>query len=103
MNKAFGKIIAGLEDARAYVNDGPHGFVVHEINVPGSDVSAIRGKMGPSQPMFAESIGFPLVHSKIVNKVIARKDQPGAARTIGQEELGRSHLEPIGHNEDKVK
>lgn len=75
MNKAFGKIIAGLEDARVYVNGGRYGFVVHKINVPEPDVSAIRGKMGLSQPMFAESISFPLVHSKIGNRVVvARKD-----------------------------
>ena len=52
--------MAGLEDARAYVNGGRRSFVVHEINVPEPDISATRGKMGLSQPMFTENIGVSL-------------------------------------------
>lgn len=98
MNKAFSTIMAGLEDARAYVNGGRRGFVVHEINVPEPDVSAIRGKTGLSQPIFAKSIGVSL--GTLKNWEQGRRRPEGPARvllalldkrpSIVQEELGRS-------------
>ena len=64
MTKAFDKIMAGLEDARAYLNGGRAGFVAHEIKVSNPDVVAIRSKTGLSQPAFARSIGIPLERSR---------------------------------------
>ena len=52
MTEALDKIMAGLEDARTYVNGDRAGFAVHEIEVPRPDVAAIRSKTGLSQPAF---------------------------------------------------
>ena len=60
MTNAFDKIMAGLDDARAYLKGARDGFEVHEVEVPEPDVAAIRGKTGLSQPAFAKSIGVPL-------------------------------------------
>ena len=60
MTKAFDKIKAGLDDARAYLNGDRAGFAVHDIDVPCPDVAAIRSRTGLSQPAFARSIGIPL-------------------------------------------
>lgn len=59
MSKAFDKVMAGLEDARAYLDGERDGFAVHEVEVPEPDVVAIRGSTGLSQPAFAKSIGVP--------------------------------------------
>ena len=53
MSKAFKKIMAGLDDARAYLDGQRDGFVVHEVaapELPEPDVATIRGKTGLSQP-----------------------------------------------------
>ena len=60
MSKAYDKVMAGLGDARDYLNGERDGFEVHEIAVPEPDIVAIRGKTGLSQPEFAKSIGVPL-------------------------------------------
>ena len=59
MSKAFRKIMAGLDDARAYLDGQRDGFVVHEIAAPEApepDVATIRGKTG----VFIRMDGFPL-------------------------------------------
>ena len=78
MSKAYDKVMAGLEDARARR-------------------AAIRGRTGLSQPAFARSIGVPLVTLK--NWEQGRRRPEGSARvilaliekspSIVQEELGR--------------
>ncbi len=60
MTKAIDKIMAGLDDARAYLNGDRVGFAVHEVEVPHPDVVAIRNETGLSQPAFARSIGIAL-------------------------------------------
>ena len=60
MSKAFNKVMAGLEDARAYLAGERSGFASHEVKVPEPDVAAIRGKTELSQPIFARSIGVSL-------------------------------------------
>ena len=97
MSKAFDKIIAGLEDARAYLDGDRDGFAVHEVEVPEPDVVAIRGKTGLSQPAFAKSIGVPL--GTLKNWEQGRRRPQGPARVllallekrpwIVQAELGR--------------
>ena len=97
MSKAFDKIMAGLEDARAYLDGERDGFAVHEVDVPQPDVVAIRGKTGLSQPAFAKSIGVPL--GTLKNWEQGRRRPGGAARVllaliekrpwIVQTELGR--------------
>ena len=46
MTKAFDKVMAGLDDARAYLKGARDGFEVHQIEVPEPNVVAIRGKTG---------------------------------------------------------
>ena len=60
MSEAFDKVMAGLKDARAYLNGERDGFVVHEVKVPEPNMAAIRSKTGLSQSAFAKSIGVPL-------------------------------------------
>ena len=97
MTEAFEKIMAGLKDARAYLNGDRAGFEVHQIEVPYPDVVAIRSKTGMSQPAFARSIGIPL--GTLKNWEQGRRRPDGPARvllalidkrpTIVQEELAR--------------
>ncbi|MXY67380.1 MAG: transcriptional regulator [Acidobacteriia bacterium] len=97
MTKAFDKIMAGLDDAHAYLNGGRGGFTVHRIEVPDPDVVAIRSKTGLSQPAFAQSIGIPL--GTLKNWEQGRRRPEGPARvllalidkrpSIVQDELGR--------------
>ena len=60
MNRAFDKVMAGLADARAFLDGERNGFAVHEIEAPEPDVAAIRDKTGLSQSVFAKSIGVRL-------------------------------------------
>ena len=97
MTKAFDEIMAGLDDARAYLKGDRTGFAVHEIDVPWPDVAAIRSKTGLSQPAFARSIGIPL--GTLKNWEQGRRRPEGPARvllalidkrpSIVQDELGR--------------
>ena len=97
MSKAYDKVMAGLGDARGYLNGERDGFAVHEIEVPEPDIVAIRGKTGLSQPAFAKSIGVPL--GTLKNWEQGRRRPGGSVRvllaliekrpSIVQEELGR--------------
>ncbi len=97
MTKPFDKVMAGLEDARAYLKGERDGFAVHEVEVPEPDVAAIRDQTGLSQPAFAKSIGVPL--GTLKNWEQGRRRLEGPARvllaligkrpSIVQEELGR--------------
>ena len=60
MSKAFNKIMAGLEDAQAYLQGARDGYEVRDITVSEPDVTSIRNRTGLSQPAFARSIGVPL-------------------------------------------
>ena len=97
MSKAYNKVMAGLGDARSYLNGERDSFAVHEIEVPEPDIVAIRSKTGLSQPVFAKSIGVPL--GTLKNWEQGRRRPQGPARvllaliekrpSIVQEELGR--------------
>lgn len=97
MSNTFDKIMAGLDDARAYMDGKRDGFKVHEIEVPDPDVVAIRGRTGLSQRAFAKSIGVPL--GTLKNWEQGRRRPKGPARvllaligkrpSIVQQELGR--------------
>ena len=80
MTRAFDKIMAGLDDARAYLNGDRTGFAVHEIKVSDPDVVAIRSKTGLSQPAFARSIGIPL--GTLKNWEQGRRRPDGPARVL---------------------
>lgn len=51
--KAFDKIMEGLEDARAYAEGDEARGKTHEVMVPNVDVRAARRKLGLSQAKFA--------------------------------------------------
>lgn len=97
MTKAFDKIMAGLDDAHAYLNGERAGFTAQQIEVSDLDVVAIRSKTGLSQPAFAQSIGIPL--GTLKNWEQGRRRPEGPARvllalidkrpSIVQDELGR--------------
>jgi putative transcriptional regulator len=58
--RAFDKIKAGLEDARAYL-DGTADKRRYRVHVPDRmDVKKIRLRLGLSQEAFAETYGFAL-------------------------------------------
>jgi putative transcriptional regulator len=48
---AFGDLMAGMEDVRAFERGKRRGFVVHS----GQDIKAIRAKTKLTQPKFAEA------------------------------------------------
>ena len=97
MTKAFDKIMAGLDDARAFLSGDRAGFAAHESEVSRPNVAAIRSKTGLSQPAFARSIGIPL--GTLKNWEQGRRRPEGPARvllalidkrpSIVQDELGR--------------
>ncbi len=83
MSKAFKKVMAGLDDARAYLDGQRDGFVVHEVaasELPEPDVATIRGKTGLSQPNFAKSIGVSL--GTLKNWEQGRRRPEGPARVL---------------------
>jgi putative transcriptional regulator len=58
--RAFGKIMAGLESAKAYV-DATADKRKYRVHVPEKiDVKKIRTRLGLSQEAFAEKYGFAL-------------------------------------------
>ena len=99
MNKAFHKIMVGLEDARAWLEGDREGFAVHEVEVPEPDVVAIKGKTGLSQPAFARSIGVPL--GTLKNWEQGRRRPRGPARVLlalGRVSTnGRNHATPVSY------
>ena len=96
MSGAFKKIVAGLEDTRAYLDGERDGFEVYEVEVPEPDTVAIRRKTGLTQPEFSRTIGVPI--GTLKNWEQGRRRPDGAARvllalidarpSIVQEELG---------------
>ena len=80
MTEAFEKVMAGLDDARAYRKGARDGFVRHEIKVPVPDVAAIRASTGLSQPAFARSIGIRL--GTLKNWEQGRRQPHGSARVL---------------------
>lgn len=50
-DEAFGQLMAGMQDARAFERGRRRGFVVHS----GQDIKAIRAKTKLTQPKFAEA------------------------------------------------
>ena len=58
--KAFDKIKAGLDSAKAYL-DGTADKRLYQVHVPATvDVRKIRARLGLSQEAFAETYGFAL-------------------------------------------
>jgi putative transcriptional regulator len=81
MTKAFTKIMAGLEDAEAYLekrDDGQN--LAHKVKVPKINVAAIRRTTGLSQAQFALSVGVP--KGTLLNWEQGRRAPNGPARIL---------------------
>ena len=76
MTKAVDKIMAGLDDARAYLNGDHAGFAVHEIEVSCPDVVAIRSKTGyRNRPLLGAS-AFRSARSRTGSRAaVGRRDR----------------------------
>ncbi|MDE0261256.1 MAG: hypothetical protein OXJ37_02470 [Bryobacterales bacterium] len=78
MTKAFDKIVAGLDDARAYLKGNRAGFTVHQIEVSATDVVAIRSKTGLSNGPSLGALVSRSEHSRSGSRVAeGRRDQLG--------------------------
>ena len=105
MTKALDKVMAGLDDARAYLKGARDGIEVHEVEVPEPDVATIRGKTGLSRPAFAKSIDVPF--GTLENWEQGRRRPEGPARvlvaliekrpSIVLAELARSVVRVVGY------
>jgi putative transcriptional regulator len=88
-NKAFSKIMRGLEEAKAYTNGEREGY---KVTVPPSiDVKSIRKELHMTQAAFSESFGFSLD---------TVKHWEGGRRT--PEIPARAYLTVIQHNPSAV-
>lgn len=79
-SKAFRQIEQGLKEALAFARGEDTGAVVHYIEVPDSDVRAIRASTGMSQAEFAKSIGVK--KATLLNWEQARRKPEGPARVL---------------------
>ena len=79
-SKAFKEIESGLLQALAYAQGAREGYVVHEVEVPDTDVRAIRARTGMSQAEFAKSIGVK--KATLLNWEQARRKPEGPARVL---------------------
>jgi putative transcriptional regulator len=80
MTKAFDSIMQGLTEAEAYLRGATTGAVVHEVDVPDTDVRAIRARTGLSQADFARSIGVK--KATLLNWEQKRRSPEGPARVL---------------------
>ncbi len=79
MSKAFKSIERGLKEAIAHAK-GTRLGIIHEIDIPTPDVSAIRAKTGLSQAVFAKSIG--VAKGTVLNWEHRRRSPEGPARVL---------------------
>jgi len=80
MSGAFDSIEQGLKEALAFSQGQEAGAVVHEIDLPATDVPAIRARTGLSQAEFARSIGVK--KATLLNWEQKRRVPDGPARVL---------------------
>jgi putative transcriptional regulator len=80
MTKAYDSILQGLREVEAFLNGDTAGAIVHHVNVPDTDVRAIRAATGLSQAEFARSIG--VAKATLVNWEQGRRRPEGPARVL---------------------
>ena len=80
MSEAFDSILQGLKEVEAFLNGDTRGAVVHQIEVPEPQVSAIRARTGLSQAEFARSIGVK--KATLLNWEQGRRKPDGPARVL---------------------
>ncbi len=78
--QAFDSIMAGLEDALAYVKGDHKRGKAHVVQVPAVDVRKARRKLGMSQDRFAASFGVSV--ATVRNWEQGRRRPEGAARVL---------------------
>ncbi len=77
MTKAFTKIVAGLNDATAYLDGDTSRGSVRLIDVV--DVKRVRERTGLSQPKFSEAYGIPIGTLRNWEQGIRKPDEPARA------------------------
>ena len=80
MTKAYDRILKGLQEAEAFLKGELTGAVVHQIEVPDTEVRAIRVATGLSQAEFARSIGVK--KATLLNWEQQRRSPDGPARVL---------------------
>ena len=79
-SEAYRRIEQGLKEAIAYMEGDTAGAITHVIEVPDSDVRAIRTRTGLSQAEFARSIGVK--KATLLNWEQGRRTPDGPARVL---------------------
>ena len=79
-SEAYKRIEQGLREALAFAQGDTTGAIVHHIEVPDSDVRAIRARTGLSQADFARSIGVK--KATLLNWEHNRRTPDGPARVL---------------------
>jgi len=77
---AYESIAQGLNEALAFSRGEEMGAVVHQVEVPAVDVSAIRASTGLSQGAFARSIG--VAKGTLLNWEQGRRRPTGPAQVL---------------------
>lgn len=81
MSKGAESILAGLQDAVAYMQGETTRGQAHTVRVPNTvDIKAIRKRLGLTQVAFAQRYGFEL--SSIRNWEQGRRQPEGPARVL---------------------
>jgi putative transcriptional regulator len=80
MTKAYDSILKGLQEVEAYLQGDTTGAITHVIEVPDTDVRAIRARTGLSQADFARSIGVK--KATLLNWEQGRRTPDGPARVL---------------------
>jgi putative transcriptional regulator len=79
LRKAFGDILAGVEDALAYAKGDKGRGVVHRAEVPDVDVRAIRARFKLSRERFAARFGLD---PRAIQDWEQRRRQPDRATRV---------------------
>lgn len=80
MSEVYDGLMEGLNEALAFSRGEKTGAVVHQIEVPVVDVSAIRASTGLSQSAFARSIG--VAKGTLLNWEHGRRRPTGPAQVL---------------------
>jgi len=80
MTDVFKSIEQGLKEAIAHADTSNETVKIHEIEIPDTNVQAIRARTGLSQSEFAKSIGVK--KSTLLNWEQRRRSPDGPARVL---------------------
>ncbi len=80
MTKAYDSIRTGLLEAIDFAQGKPIGAAVHRVEVPATNVAAIRASTGLSQAQFARSIG--VAKGTLLNWEHGRRRPTGPAQVL---------------------